>query len=184
KPCARIRSSNYYKENKDACLARMTKRRKENPEKIKTERANSYAKNPDKAKKDAAKWYFDNHDKARKTRNVWVKENPLVKKESDARWAKENPEKCRINRENYRSRKSGGTLSRDISQKLFLLQKGICACGCKQQLGSDYHLDHRMPLAIGGSNTDDNMQLLTSTCNLQKGKKHPVDFMQSRGFLL
>jgi hypothetical protein len=41
-----------------------------------------------------------------------------------------------------------------------------------------------MPLALGGSNTDDNMQLLRAICNYHKYTKHPIDFMQSKGFLL
>jgi 5-methylcytosine-specific restriction endonuclease McrA len=51
-------------------------------------------------------------------------------------------------------------------------------------LGDNYHLDHIVPLAIGGTNTDDNIQLLRQKCNQQKSAKHPIDFMQSRGFLL
>ena len=54
----------------------------------------------------------------------------------------------------------------------------------KKPLGNDYHLDHINPLALGGSKTDEKIQLLRATCNLQKNAKHPVDFMQSRGFLL
>lgn len=201
KPCANMRSKAYHVKHREQLLAKMAKRKENNPEKIKIERANSYAKNPDKAKIDSATWYLKNHDKAIETRNIWRKENPLIKKASDARWAKENPEMVKKNKLRYyennpdchriakhkrRARKigNGGTLSRGISKKLFILQKGICACGCRQLLGSDYHLDHRMPLSLGGSNTDDNVQLLTSTCNLQKGAKHPIDFMQSRGFLL
>ena len=99
---------------------------------------------------------------------------------------KSHPEIARTNQQNRRAREiaSGGSLSKNIIKKLYTLQRGKCACGCKQPLGDDFHLDHRMPLALGGSNTDDNMQLLTATCNMQKGKKHPVDFMQQRGFLL
>jgi hypothetical protein len=41
-----------------------------------------------------------------------------------------------------------------------------------------------MPLAKGGTNTDNNMQLLKATCNQQKHAKDPVEFMQSRGFLI
>lgn len=78
---------------------------------------------------------------------------------------------------------SGGKLSRDIAQRLKVLQRGKCAC-CGEPLGEDYHLDHIMPLALGGTNSDDNMQLLRKKCNLQKSAKHPVDFMQQRGFLL
>lgn len=55
---------------------------------------------------------------------------------------------------------------------------------CGLPLGDNYHIDHIMPLALGGSNTDDNIQLLRQRCNNQKCAKHPVDFMQSRGFLL
>lgn len=60
---------------------------------------------------------------------------------------------------------------------------GKCPC-CKQPLGDEFHLDHVIPLALGGPNTDDNMQLLRKTCNLQKSAKHPVQYMQERGFLL
>lgn len=71
----------------------------------------------------------------------------------------------------------------DIAERLFKLQRGKCAC-CKQPLGDDYHMDHIMPLSLGGSNTDDNIQLLRAKCNQQKSAKHPVDFMQQRGFLI
>lgn len=100
-------------------------------------------------------------------------------------WRARNPEAAIINSNNYRARKreNGGTLTRGIRNKLFKLQKGKCVC-CGEPLGDDFHLDHRMPVALGGSNTDDNMQLLRKVCNLQKQAQHPVDFMQSRGFLL
>ena len=97
----------------------------------------------------------------------------------------DNPEAERIYSHNKRAhkRKAGGKLSKDIAERLYALQRGKCAC-CKQPLGNDYHLDHIMPLALGGSNTDDNIQLLRSKCNLQKNKKHPIAFMKQRGFLL
>ena len=77
----------------------------------------------------------------------------------------------------------GGVLTLGLSLRLFQLQKGKCAC-CKKPLGSNYHMDHIMPLALGGTNTNDNIQLLRARCNLQKQAKHPVDFMQQRGYLL
>lgn len=46
------------------------------------------------------------------------------------------------------------------------------------------HLDHIVPVAMGGPNIDENIQLLRQRCNNQKHSKHPVDFMQQRGFLL
>lgn len=103
-----------------------------------------------------------------------------------AKWAAANPEAVRVIKQNRRARKleNGGRLSKGVAEKLYSLQRGKCACGCKQPLGDDYHLDHIMPIALGGTNTDDNIQLLRAKCNLQKNAKHPVDFMQQRGFLL
>jgi len=91
----------------------------------------------------------------------------------------------KIVQQNRRARKkyNGGRLSKGLSNKLYKLQRGKCAC-CGKSLGDDYHLDHRMPLALGGVNEDLNMQLLRSKCNREKHAKHPIDFMQSRGFLL
>jgi len=65
-----------------------------------------------------------------------------------------------------------------------MLQRGKCACGCGKSLNNEFHMDHRMPIAKGGRHHDDNMQLLLPLCNMQKNAKDPIDFMQSRGFLL
>lgn len=107
-------------------------------------------------------------------------------RECNAKYRAANPERAIINSHTRRAMKKavGGKLSLGLAGKLFKLQRGKCACGCARPLGDDYHLDHRMPLALGGTNTDDNMQLLLGTCNLRKHAKHPIDFMQSRGFLL
>ena len=41
-----------------------------------------------------------------------------------------------------------------------------------------------MPLARGGKHEASNLQLLCPPCNMSKNAKHPIDFMQQRGFLL
>ena len=98
---------------------------------------------------------------------------------------KANPEKHRIYEQNRRARKKavGGALSPGLAEKLFKLQKGKCPC-CNQPLGDDYHMDHIVPVALLGANTDGNIQLLRALCNRQKSAKDPIDFMQQRGFLL
>ena len=148
----------------------------------------------------AAKYRLENAEKRKKAQDAWREKNLeqqrvykqnyyLENKESvtarvDA-WREKNPDIYRTWFENRRARKLavGGKLTLGLSFKLFELQKGKCAC-CKKPLGSDYHMDHIIPLALGGSNTDDNIQLLRAKCNKQKGAKHPIDFMQQRGFLL
>lgn len=150
------------------------------------ESAKRYADNPGKGKAKAAKWRAENPDKVLANNDQWAADNPEKIRASKAKWKAANPEACRIHDQNRRAREieAGGKLSKGLAARLFKLQRGKCACGCKQPLGNDYHLDHRMPLALGGTNTDDNMQLLRQRCNLSKGAKHPVEFMQSRGLLL
>lgn len=102
-----------------------------------------------------------------------------------SKWKADNPEDARINNHNRRARmlEVGGKLSSGLSGRLFKLQRGKCAC-CKTPLGDKYHRDHYLPLALNGPNEDWNVQLLCAPCNLQKSAKHPIDFMQQRGFLL
>lgn len=86
-----------------------------------------------------------------------------------------------------RERAAVGKLSKGIRKSLHEVQRGKCPV-CKSKLILDgskkCHIDHVIPLSAGGTNTDDNVQLLCFECNVSKGAKHSVDFMQSRGFLL
>lgn len=86
-----------------------------------------------------------------------------------------------------RERAAKGQLSRGIRKALYAAQKGRCPV-CKDALvlegARKYHIDHVVPLAAGGTHTDDNVQLLCPDCNVSKGAKDPIEFMQSRGFLL
>ena len=171
-----------------------------NPEKKKANESAWAENNKDRVNARTAAWRLANYERATAAVKAWQKENPERKKALCAAWAKANSERkktinaawkkanieaIRIQAQNRSARKrlNGGVLSRDLSAKLFKLQKGKCPC-CNQPLGSDFHLDHIQPISLGGPNTDDNMQLLRKTCNLQKNAKHPIDFMQSRGFLL
>lgn len=149
----------------------------------------------------AAAWYAANREAHKAIHDAWCAANPEKNKARMAKWAAENRDKVNTNRANWdarnpestriknhnrraRQRDNGGRLSIGLVERLFKLQRGKCACGCKQPLGDNYHRDHIMPIALGGSNTDDNIQLLRQRCNNQKHAKHPVDFMQQRGFLL
>lgn len=63
--------------------------------------------------------------------------------------------------------------------EIFQRQAGRCVY-CGAGLGDDYlsyrtyHIDHRMPISRGGSNTPGNLQLTCPGCNLRKGDSLPV----------
>lgn len=162
--------------------------------------ANYYIKNCEKIKKRTAVWRISNPEKMKIYRARWIDVNPekheAVAKASriknieniktyNAAYQRANPEKHCINQQNRRARKrtNGGTLSKGLAHKLLKYQHGKCAC-CRKRLRNKYHLDHIIPLVLGGSNEDKNIQLLCPQCNLQKGAKYPLDFMRSKGFLL
>ena len=172
--------------NKDRVKAKSAAYREANKENIRAKKAADYAANAELIKARTAAWQAANRKKSNAQKAKWKANNPDKVKSSAAAYLQSNLDKHRANQHARRARKSasGGKLSIGLAEKLFKLQKGKCACGCKQPLGNDFHLDHIMPLALGGSNTDDNIQLLRARCNVSKGAKHPVEFMQKKGFLL
>lgn len=145
-----------------------------------------HAANKDRVREYSAAYYAENKELMREYYAARYAANPERARELTAAWSAANPDARRIHKHNRRARESqnGGALSKGITAKLFKLQQGQCAC-CKADLKSTkHHLDHIMPLALGGPNTDDNVQLLCPSCNCSKHAKHPIEFMQSRGFLL
>jgi len=64
---------------------------------------------------------------------------------------------------------SGGKITANLVEKMMLKQAGQCQY-CKCDL-VNYHIDHVIPLARGGSNKPDNLVLACPTCNRKKGAK-------------
>ena len=66
-----------------------------------------------------------------------------------------------------------------IRQDLYRRQQGRCLyCGGRQRMDL-MDIDHRTPLARGGSNDRRNLQLLCRTCNLRKGTRTDREFRQA-----
>jgi len=200
KVCCAVRDAAYRKANPERVRAYTATWCKANPERMKATQAAwnaanpgrraattaAWAKaNPERGKARSAAWNVANPERRDANNAAYRKNNPERINAAVAAWAKANPDRRCINEHNRRAMKraSGGKLSPDLAAKLFKQQKGKCPC-CGKPLGKDYHLDHIMPLALGGANVDSNIQLLRAKCNRQKHTTHPIDFMQSRGFLL
>lgn len=185
-----------------ACAAVSTKRYREaNLLKIKKLVAAWHAEHADKMRAYRKKWELAHPEHALLRKRKWEAENPDKKKTQWNRWRTRHSEQYKVRKAKYRAahpdldriykqnriarlrQNGGGALSPGLVERLFKLQKGRCAC-CGHPLGYKYHIDHIMPLSLGGVNEDRNIQLLKNTCNHEKWAKHPIDFMRSRGFLL
>jgi len=201
-PCKKCGGVDFYKDGKckpckkTYALERYYSKLDENRVK-----SRDYARAHKNDRRDYAIKYRDaNQTKILATEKLWRVRNAAHISLRNKTWRDANIAKARYNSVQYRisnpdayrryahnrrvrQENNGGKLSKGLSERLYKLQRGRCAC-CGKPLGSNYHLDHIMPLSLGGANEDWNIQLLRATCNHQKHAKHPIAFMQERGKLL
>lgn len=112
---------------------------------------------------------------------AWRKANPGRHDALKEAWRKANPEHSRaaVRRRRARIRGSEGNHTAADVLRLFEAQRRMCAiCACS--IEHKYEVDHIMPLALGGSNGVENIQLLCPNCNRHKSAKHPSKFQQER----
>jgi len=186
KKCAQIRAIKWQKENPEKAYIRKKDWAVKNPDKVNASHTKWMNQNPEKKKLSSRKWRENNKEQANQCSKNWALKNPEKRRSICNKWHKNNRAAIRIIDQNREARKrlSGGTLSKGLFDKLYKLQNGNCAC-CKSDLSkTKIHMDHIMPIALNGGNIDSNIQLLCQSCNQAKHSKHPIDFMQSRGFLL
>ena len=178
-------NSAYYKLNAEKVLARLAATYAADPTKIKERAAKWYAENSDRARANSKKWGADNRELKARYNADWNRRNPEKSKEMKRQSWLKNPEAKNANTRSYRAWKKGAEGSHTAAdvRKLLLVQRCKCAV-CSEDLEGKYHVDHMMPLALGGTNDKTNLQLLCRSCNTSKGAQHPSDFMQKRGFLI
>lgn len=151
----------------------------------------------------SAEWYRQNKGRLKAVRHAWylknkIEHNANSKKTFEANkehWIRVNREWARTHREKMRGytkvsdairrnaiRASSGTYTAKDIKYLAKSQRGLCTV-CREPFGK-YHVDHIVPLSRGGTNDKHNIQLLCASCNIKKHAKDPIEFMQSRGYLL
>jgi len=178
-PCKRqaLRKWRETNPNKVRNLAR--KYREASPEKYREYSRKWQAANPEKVREHDRKRYYSNLEKERERGRKWKAANIDRVLDYARKWKIANPDKHAVMQQNRRAkiRGSDGKLSKNIVQRLLIEQGGKCSCCGADLSQTGHHLDHIMPLALGGLNTDENVQLLTPTCNMRKGAKHPDKWM-------
>ena len=131
----------------------------------------------------------DFHQRNRERRKALMREyagkNSAKAVERAREWNKANPESKRTSVRTRRAKKRDATGSHTAAdiKTLFQRQNGRCA-SCAISLKQGYHVDHISPLAKGGSNGPDNLQLLCPPCNQRKGAKDPLIWARENGRLL
>jgi len=124
-------------------------------------------------------------EKSRQSSLAYWRKNPERRKENARQYYLKNKEKAYVRVRTRRARKqqSGGTFSKADVEYLWELQGGKCVFCLKTLFRNKFHVDHHVPLALGGANDRTNLRLLHKKCNLEKGARDPVEHARRNGLL-
>lgn len=152
--CTDAKFWRWYEINTARVVANAMRWRERNPEKFKEQRKRELPANRVRVRK-------------------WAQDHP--------EWAKELARTSRSNRR-ARKRNASGRWTREQIIQLLADQDYKCAA-CATDIIGHFERDHKMPLALGGSNDISNIQLLCLPCNRSKGYKHPEVWAREIGLL-
>jgi hypothetical protein len=148
-----------------------------NPDKVAAEKRRERARNPDKVRE---------RDRKR-VRQI----DPIKARERARRWRDANPDKVRehgIRNQHCRRARVRGCEGRHTNkewQAVLLAHGNRCHwCGAKGTQQKPLTRDHYVPLCRGGTNAASNIVPSCLECNVKKGRKDPIDYARSLGFLL
>lgn len=159
---------------------------------ISARRAANYQENGAAREKNIARasaWYYKNKDAVLKKQAAYYEQNSHRIKERVREYERAHPEQTKMhgrikaNRRRARLLTSGTHYTRQDVERLLVLQRHKCAY-CAASLKRGFHIDHRVPVAKGGDNSPQNIDLLCKRCNLTKSAKLPHEFAQKLGKLL
>lgn len=169
--CMRDAQRKKYWDDPDA--ARIRAKDKYNPQYA----SRYYLDNKEKISARNASWLDENADRKKSIDKTYRKREREKIREANKKWAAENPDKRAASWRNRDAllRNAEGTHTAD-DVAIILEEQNFTCPYCNAGLADGYHVDHYVPLKLGGSNWPDNLQCLCPTCNIQKGAKDPANW--------
>ena len=130
-------------------------------------------------------WYQRNLERTRAAKRQWYFDNLERSRATNKKWYQEHPEYNRANQARRRAQKAK-TLSDPKGVKAIyeLSVRGIdikCYLCGKVTEPNDRHVDHVIPLSMGGNHSPDNLAIACSSCNLKKGSKRMEPVLNQGG---
>lgn len=180
KLCVKKQRSGYRQEFPERVLQANRKSYQRNGARHNEAKREKMRNDPDKRAKAASinkVWREKNRDKMLAYRRARYLALANLIAEANRKYQQANPEKYRTHRRNRKARirGAGGYFTEDDIAARFREQNGLCFW-CKGDISAEYHADHFLPIAQGGTNHAYNIVLACPTCNLSRGKKLPADF--------
>jgi 5-methylcytosine-specific restriction endonuclease McrA len=141
--------------------------RKNNKEKIRISGAKYYQNNKEKEAIRGAKYRKNNKEKIRVSDAEYYQNNKERVAIYGAKYRKANPDKIAAKyarREVHKLNQTPVLTEAENQQVIDIYKK-------RKELGSNWHVDHAVPLSKGGLHHPDNLQIVLKKYNLQKGSK-------------
>ncbi len=123
-----------------------------------------------------------NPEPSRQSCREWYARNRAEEVQRVLAYQKANPGKVNAIANTRRARKveAGGFYTPEDIVAILDRQDSICI-GCPADIRDCYNTDHVHPIARGGHNWPENLQLLCKTCNSQKTDLMMVEWLERRG---
>jgi 5-methylcytosine-specific restriction endonuclease McrA len=175
----------YRKKNKEKRKAYDKAYREENKERMKARDKAYREENKEKTKASSKAYREKNKEKIKARKKAYREEKKEEIKAYQKAYRKKNKEKIKVGKKAYseanKDRYSAYSAKRKALKILALLpttDNELVKKLYKQRAemsekrGEEYHVDHIIPLSIGGAHHQDNMRVITAKENLEKNDKY------------
>lgn len=165
--------NSYYERNKKKILKRMREWRNKNRDKIREHNKRYYKKNRKAVRDSQRKYFLRNKEKELKRIQEWARKNPEKRNANSKKYRLANREKYVAWLHNRRDKlKKAGKISIKALSALRAKTKSCCYCNRRRPL----QIEHKVPIARGGTNHISNIALACGTCNRRKHTKTHREF--------
>ena len=143
-----------------------------NAGKVNEQRRRRYAESPESQRARANRWYHANAPAVSERAARRYEANPDPARERANRWRRANPQARREYAQKREALEKGATKGERIYRSvIFERDSGEChLCGRKVD-PKRWHLDHLVPLSIGGDHVYANVAVSHPRCNISKGNR-------------
>ena len=176
----------YREANKERVAAQKKAYHQANKERISAASKARYEANKDKRLESAKAYREANQERIRERARIyyWANREHVLEhhREHQRKYNAANKDVCRAIKHRYRARKaqSGGShtpAELDSIRSAQTDKRGEVRCWWCGKPITAWHVDHKIPLARGGSNGVGNLCLSCADCNWRKNAKTPSEFM-------
>lgn len=153
------------------------KYRDTNPDILKEQKKKYVSLNKDKIKAGRQKHYQNNKDAINKKSSVYQKANPQIRKRATRNYYLKNKLYYKLKCQERNARKQKLTIQKfsveDFNKRMSVFGNKCFYCG-----GAFEHVDHAIPLIRNGYHCLANLRPACMSCNLRKGTKTSIEFLQ------